>query len=514
MLTLNDMVWIRVKAAFLRITLTKVSAAFFLFGFVHCFAQGILQSFLFTYDNQYSSFVGDILHTAKLDNHSNFAWLIQSKDTFDLKICDDIPHAGIADPCMDVFSTSQGNSGSQELKPVNDTIQNLIRLPSRSSSAAEMDEMSSNMPMTALYNDTGGIAGVALKRTDGSELDLSLQCAEVLLYPYQVLSKNKREDLVFIAVQFWLFAISFIAIMYDSIPHTLAVLIARVLLTSWSAYIIWRTGDIRNRFFNLVMKPESPCHVDMFNPYFATRLNLEIADLVLNLTALVLSGSLGWNLLKMYGAQVFKRAGPPLSIVRIYGYFLTVHVSLLLSLFTLVTAMALWIDQLMNNPGGGTSQHTALFQALFISTTCLLPFWILMGYLAVRRERKRVMTLFLILTSVFIIAWSVMFYSRLYRWMLFDWPLFATATIMSYFYMIITMAFGVLSLINFGRGLATYMNVEDDLQKVDFNHDIFPIKEADTESVMGSEKEPNQSTISLHVPTLHSDQEKIAKNWF
>jgi hypothetical protein len=82
--------------------------------------------------------------------------------------------------------------------------------------------------------------------------------------------------------------------MYESIPHTyasvfsgrfssyssliprLAVFFARIFATSWSAYVLWRTGDIKDRFYNLVTQPDSPCHIELFSEYFKAHRMFEV----------------------------------------------------------------------------------------------------------------------------------------------------------------------------------------------------------------------------------------------
>ncbi len=61
---------------------------------------------------------------------------------------------------------------------------------------------------------------------------------------------------------------------------------ARILLTAWSAYAIWRTHHLSSVYRALLSDPGTPCSVDFFPIYFSTRSSLEIPDLVLNLTAL------------------------------------------------------------------------------------------------------------------------------------------------------------------------------------------------------------------------------------
>jgi hypothetical protein len=323
------------------------------------------------------------------------------------------------------------------------------------------------------YNSTGAIDGVDVSLDGGqSFFHLDNQCTRILVYADQVLKNSKREDCVLISVQFWLFSISFIAIMYDSIPHTLAVFCARVLVTGWSAYTIWRTIFIEDVFHHLVINPDSPCHANLFPTYFKSRTTFEIPDLVLNCTALFLSAILSWRLLKAYKTHSFKSLGAPAKIIRIYKYFMAVLVCLQLSVFILMTAMALWINQLISILW--MSLHTSFYVAGAIFTAVLLIPWITMGWYGIRRENKRLMSVFLVLGFIFISGWALMFYSLVYRWTFLQWPFLASLTVASYVVMIASMVLGIKCWLNFHQGLAHYLYAEDALASSDFEPEVFP----------------------------------------
>jgi hypothetical protein len=78
---------------YLRITLTKFTIAFFLFGFIHCFAQGMIQSFIYTTDTQYSSFISTIMDRGEVPVDTTFAWLRRPGGIYDLQLCHRVPRA-------------------------------------------------------------------------------------------------------------------------------------------------------------------------------------------------------------------------------------------------------------------------------------------------------------------------------------------------------------------------------------------------------------------------------------
>ena len=82
--------------------------------------------------------------------------------------------------------------------------------------------------------------------------------------------------------------------------------------------------------------------------------------------------------------------------------------------------------------------------------------WMLMGWFAVRREMKLLMAGFLFLDLCYIVLWSAMFYSEVYRWTFIEWPFFACSTMVSMAVLLGAAIFGVISWLNFGKGLAHY----------------------------------------------------------
>jgi len=442
-LPLRDKTWIKVKSAFLRITLTRVTAAFFLFSFIHCFAQGIIQAYLYTVDTKYGAQTFFVLDHADLPPNQ-FVWLTGTH----LQLCDDVPYDQPRNVCTTIFDTSNPTAW----------------LGSLNSSNSFPDHPS----------------------------DI---CTQTLMYAGQVFTNFKREDGVLIAVQFWLFAISFIAIMYDSIPHTLAVFFARVLVTAWSVYTIWRTKySIQDDFQRLIIGPDTPCHYNYFGAYFASRITFEIPDVILNLTALVLSGVLSWRLLKVYKTHSFKSLGAPPKIIRIYKYFMAVLVCLQLSVFLLLTSMALWLNQLMATAIAKISLHTSIYDGVLLFTTILLIPWITTGWYGIRCENKRLMTIFLVLALLFVAAWATMFYSQVYRWTFLQWPFLACITTASFIVLISSMILGTKSWLNFDQGLANYLHAEDALASSDFEPEVFP---------HDVEKDYVDKLAAYSVPTLH-----------
>jgi len=161
-----------------------------------------------------------------------------------------------------------------------------------------------------------------------------------------------------------------------------------------------------------------------------------------------------------FGWQTFKRIGASLQISRIYKIVLILSITLQLSIFFIVVSMALWIDQLYNGTAGLSTAHAKAFEAVYwVVLLALIPL-IAMGWFASRRERRRMMHAFLVLSALLIAAWAFLFVSKAFRVTFTTWTFFALMSVCAVALTLLTLIFGVLCRINFGRGLKQYLQVE------------------------------------------------------
>jgi len=347
-----------------------------------------------------------------------------------------------------------------------------------------------NLPLPQAYNLTSGIflegievssspGGVDIVLGSDKTVTLDQMCTLVLTYPHQMLMNAQREDVLLVVSQFWIFALSFFGIVYDSIPHLVAAICCRVLASAWSLYIVWRNGDNQYRFTLLLSSPDSPCRPldinDLFPGYFASRQALQIPDVTLNLIGLSMSIYLSHKLIKVYGANTFNRVGAPPAIIRIYNYFLATFVSFQVSALLLISTICLWLDQIVNrdNAMSGFTFHRNLYIALCIFTLVFLIPWIASGWYAVRREWRRLMLAFLGLSSVVFASWVLMLKSWSFAWTFLNFPFFTVQFMAASVSMLSTIIFGIISYLHFDRGLAHYLYVDDRLAKAGFEPELF-----------------------------------------
>ncbi|KAH8120511.1 hypothetical protein DFH11DRAFT_1757718 [Phellopilus nigrolimitatus] len=290
---------------------------------------------------------------------------------------------------------------------------------------------------------------------------LSQKCLFTLNWPVEKLDNTKREDITFIAFQFWVLGMSIVAILNESMPHIIASLLTHVLATAWGGYQISSTSDFRMMFNRLTTN--GACGINLLSTYWKDRAAAEIPSLVLNAVALLLSAFLSWKLVKLFGWQTFKRVGASRTVNRVYKLVLTLSIAIQLSLFFIVAAIGLWIDALSNGAVGRLATNSNLYKGVMIAVLLLLLPWLAMGWFAVRRELKVTMLFFLVMSFGYLGGWGAMFASPSFRWTFVLWRFFSLITSASVFLTLITVVLGLMCRVNFGKGLPRYLNAEEPL---------------------------------------------------
>ncbi|KAJ7630524.1 hypothetical protein FB45DRAFT_793057 [Roridomyces roridus] len=297
---------------------------------------------------------------------------------------------------------------------------------------------------------------------------LSKSCMWSLNWPVSVLDNTKREDIVFIAFQFWVLGMSMVALLNESIPHIIASLLTHVLATVWSAYQIFNTAMFRHDFDSYITNGACAGVPSLLPTYWESRSRLEIPLLALNVATLIVSCVLTWKLVKLFGWQTFKRVGASLTINRIYKLVLVLSITLQLSLFFMGATVSLFLDQLFNGLVGRLAWYHTLYQVMFIITGVLLIPWLMTGWFSVRREMRLGMVVFLGLSVLYLAGWGVMFLSTTFRWTYTTWQFFGIISTASVALTLIAFVLGIVCRMNFGKGLLRYLNAQESLPGDDF----------------------------------------------
>ncbi|TFK17461.1 hypothetical protein FA15DRAFT_676058 [Coprinopsis marcescibilis] len=481
-------------AIYARITLNRFTTLFFCFSLFYCFAQGILQSFLFSVDNEYDALLNAI--TGQVIPPENITFLTGKPGSLRLEMCRDVPHVLVTGavqdpyPCETVFE-------SQSIKSPTEG-------PTRSLLWADGVDVFKSAPLSKLDGVT-----VTLRPAgqESSDISLSLQCVQNLHHAKERVAESRREELSTVAVHFWLFAVSVIAIVNDSLPHLLTVIITRTLVTGWGSFAVWRSERDTKVFVELLEKPGTPCSLNLFSDYFSKRLTFQIADLALAATALVVFIYLSLVLYRMYSSASFRCVGAPAHINRINKFFLALLSCLQLEVFVVTASMGLWIDVLLNTGLAKITPLMKIYITAFIMTMVSLLPWIAIGWFGAKRERRWYMLTFLIMSFIILFTWLLMFYSIIYRWTFLQWPFLACLTVMSLLLLIANFVLGVICRTQFGKGHREYLLAEEALSALDFTREVFSRDENREKFELPTPSRKN-STASNH--SLDKDNEELS----
>ncbi|KAG6814043.1 hypothetical protein H0H92_003893 [Tricholoma furcatifolium] len=324
----------------------------------------------------------------------------------------------------------------------------------------------------------------------GSVTTLDSSCVLSLNWPVSMLHNTKREDIVFMAFQFWVLGMSVVALLNESIPHIWASLVTHMMATAWAGFQIQHTAEFKADFTRVIT--EGACNgVSLLPNYWHDRGIAEINSLAFNALALLISSFLTWRLFKTFGWQTFKRVGASLTINRIYMIVLTLSITIQLSIFFMVVTVSLWLDQLFNSAIGDLVDFKTLYKVTSFITLMLLIPWLTTeykGWFAVRRELRLPMFIFLVLSILYLGGWGVMFFSTTFRWNFVTWTFFGIMAVASFLLTIASLVLGIVCRYNFGKGLLRYLKAQQngpedfeyyggasDEEKVDFPSNEKPV---------------------------------------
>jgi hypothetical protein len=90
---------------FNRIVHTRCTLLFFFVTVTFCFIQGLVQAFLYSVDQDYSSLVEHILEAGEIQIGHNFSYLTRHSDSYNLQLCSNLPNQKGKGNCHVVFDT-------------------------------------------------------------------------------------------------------------------------------------------------------------------------------------------------------------------------------------------------------------------------------------------------------------------------------------------------------------------------------------------------------------------------
>lgn len=491
-----------------RISFSRLTLFYFLFSFSHFIIQLSFQIKAFTINDEAARFLTRIVTEAQTTNHS-----LPVLNGSTLRMCSWVPsNLDVDNPSCPIvwdgykpaLNNTRGNSmngtkGISTAIPVVATLSVSLSSSVSPQPAATINDNFDNALNNVLeeagviaHNDlharniqilpdlTPGQISITLKGIKGNDsVILENSCLWSLNWPVSVLSNTKREDLVFVAFQFWVFGMSIVALLNESIAHIMASLLMHIMATAWAAFQITRTADFHSDF-NRVITNGACQGVSLLPDYWHARSEAEIPSLALNVIALFVSCILTYKLIKLFRWQTFKRFGASPIINRIYKLVFTLLITIQLSLFFMMVTVSLWIDKLMNSIIGDLAEFQILYKVSSFITLALLIPWLMTGWFAVHRELRVPMLIFLILSMLYLAGWGVMFASTTFRWTFITWTFFSLMATTSVVLTLLSTILGVVCRLNFGKGLARYLNPH---QGLDGGAHYYSDGYADTEKV-------------------------------
>ncbi|KAJ7596724.1 hypothetical protein C8J56DRAFT_1106125 [Mycena floridula] len=512
----------QVKLFWERVTFSRLTTAYFVFSIVHCILQVSLQIRAFTINAKAASFLYDISVQANATDNR-----IPALGSTDLRLCNDVPtdyrdlskcdviwngtaknnYLNAANSSPSDYSSSSSSIPSPAAPlPVPDTNINnevvatatvtVVVTPTASTITIlvhdhdhdeddeddeddEEDLLAARSIKVLAFDEDGSIkVNISGEGYSNTVATLTSSCLWSLNWPVSILDNTKREDIVFIAFQFWVLGMSIVALLNESIPHIFASLLTHMLATGWSAYQLVHTAGFRSTFGRVIT--QGACNgVSLLPSYWNQRANAEYPTLALNVLALFISGFLSWKLFKLFGWQTFKRVGASLAINRIYKLVLVLSIVLQLSFFFMGATVSLWLDELINGAASHVAWYVTLYKASSFATLVLLVPWIAAGWFSVRQEMRMPMFVFLVLSILYLAAWGTMFLADTFRWSFFTWRFFGLMATASVVLTLAAFVLGVICRYNFGKGLPRYLNAQEPLPGDDFS----PVYSSDLEKV-------------------------------
>lgn len=486
--------WSRIKLVHQRITLTKFTAFFFYLALFNCIILIALQCVAFVDNENASEIITGFLDQANVtQNH-----IIYISNNELLK-CKDLP--SLSDAKCKTWLEADGSGNDDDEDDLKDSNSRRALVGSVYARRAHVPRHHSMDAKTEKYSN-GTISGLELD--DGTVLDES--CIQSLIWLNDVIHDSMAEDIVTLVFQIWLFLLSFVTILNESLPHLGAAIAGHVLVTAWAGYRIEHTFNLQDHYKELIVG-QACGGVDFLGTWWDVRTDHTIPILVFNVIAFVLATYLATRLYKVYARETFNRVRASPQLHNIYKLVLVLSVCIQLAGFFTVAATAMWLDKASTGSIKLVAKHLTLYRAVFSTMAVLEIPWASLGWKCIRSENRRQFLIFAGISGLLLASSSAIFVSPLYQFIFQTWPFFATMTIVSYLLVLVTTILGVWSRTQFGKGLPEFLKEEEKLEGADFAPVYIPdLKERmsfDSEKGHGFDTLP---VASLSLPPLLASQ--------
>ncbi|KAG9311052.1 hypothetical protein JVU11DRAFT_8952 [Chiua virens] len=321
---------------------------------------------------------------------------------------------------------------------------------------------------------------------------LSIECAEGLTWLENYLGDSKTQEVAYLVLETWLFVMSLIALLDESIPHlhvisSIVVLVAQVVNTSWISYRIVDNISSKHIYDEIVV--DGTCggydilrgswqydvlyvvgHILMLLRYSRPHIIVDPYKILgCSIAALLSMLIFTFKLTKLYSKACLCSVGAPPQIVQSLKWRLWMRVFLqFATLFVLVSA-ALWYDKRKYDLIPPYSQN-GLFDAAFYFVA------IVRGTHSISTEKHALFLVHALMSIALLLISGLWFASALYRYEYCTWHFFTGITTVADLFLLITFVLSIICRLNFGKGLAHFLVVEKALRAAGFAQDTFLVQ--------------------------------------
>ncbi|KAL0952724.1 hypothetical protein HGRIS_006957 [Hohenbuehelia grisea] len=376
-----------------------------------------------------------------------------------LKICSVLPNKKTS--CTEIIPAAQDRAIQDRglFAGLNVTeISERLRHKKRHSQVERRD-----LSITRKLNADNVIEGVRL----GEDVELSMECVTSIVWIHETLREAKSEDVVILVFDIWLFSLGLLAVLTESIPHLIASVAAHIIGTIWAAVRIRMAQSWLDMYKRYIV--EGSCNgTDFLGAWWDVRARHATPVLFINALATFAMAYISLNIYRLYSKASFGRAGTSAIVQRTYKFVLLFSALLQIAGFFNLAAAAIWIDKITTGAVKSIVSHAPIYEGLFIVIAILLIPWMITGWMSVRRESRIMFIVFSLIGSFPLTMTPFMFASDVYSLVFREWPFFATITITAYVLVVSTLATGIFCRLQFGKGLAHFLKVEQQLEDIDF----------------------------------------------
>ncbi|KAF8556731.1 hypothetical protein OG21DRAFT_550318 [Imleria badia] len=297
-----------------------------------------------------------------------------------------------------------------------------------------------------------------------------MQCAEGLTWLENYLRDSRSEEVVYLALESWLVVISLIALVDESIPHLIVVLAAQLVNAGWISYRVARDISAKHTYDEIIVNGTCGAFDILGGSW---QYNMFCVTLGCSIAALFAMILFAFKLVKLYSKATLSSVGSPPIINRMLKWRLWMRVFIQFTTFFTIAAAAVWYDKRKSDTMASYYTRNILYDAGFYIVIIIISPWLALGTYSISKEKRFLFLVYALLSICLLVISGLWFGSALFRYEYMSWRTFSCVTTMADILLVITCILSVICRLNFGKGLAHFLVVEQKLQASGFAYDTF-----------------------------------------